>query len=147
MVAAGAQPVKGCVGPGHSASNSDRNLHTAEASGSTRRRLHALPSALTGIRQVWSSAPWLLRALAITALWMPSTAAGLEITEPPTPKLAPLVQRGAGPIAAATRWPERTALSMYPARVSVCSPANQMEPCAWRSSGQNRIICPGANTA
>ncbi len=55
------------------------------------------------------------------------------------------VQRGgADPMAAATRLPERTALSMYPAKVSVCSPANQIAPCALRSSGQNRVICPGA---
>lgn len=53
-------------------------------------------------------------------------------------------QCGAGPIAAATRWPERTALSMYPAKVSVCSPANQMARCGWRSSGQNRVSWPGA---
>jgi len=51
--------------------------------------------------------------------------------------------RGGEPIDAATRWPECTALSMYPASASVCSPANHSAPWAWRSSGQKRIICPG----
>ena len=54
---------------------------------------------------------------------------------------------GGRPIERATRCPERTALSMYPASVSVCSPANHIRPWGARRTGQNGTNWPGANTA